>query len=163
MGEDDPSDGSDSGTGSRSRSRYTDLSYARLLTSYEAYELAELARAAVPIGAHEPGPGGTPAAAGAVLADAVRALTAAHRLVEAAVVYERLGGTDPRLIGALLDLPPHTAASWWRPLTRTAPLEAALDLDDWVLRHEDGDDLDTAPVSGGLVRRAPQIRGEDRP
>lgn len=72
---------------------YTAPSYARLRTSYEAYELAELARAAVPIAAHEQHPDdGTPVTAGAVLADAVRILTAAHRLVEAAVVYERLGG-----------------------------------------------------------------------
>jgi len=34
------------------------------------------------------------------------------------------------------------------------PLETALDLDDWVLRHADGDgDLGTAPVSGGLARQ----------
>jgi hypothetical protein len=33
------------------------------------------------------------------------------------------------------------------------PLEAARDLDDWVLRHDDGDSpLGAAPVSGGLTR-----------
>lgn len=44
--------------------------------------------------------------------------------------------------------------SWWRASMAREPLEAALDLDDWVLRHRDGDtELGTAPVSGGLPRR----------
>lgn len=176
---------------------YTAASYARLLASYEAYELAELARGAVPIAEHDPiaeheqRPGGTSAAPGAVLADAVRVLTAAHRLLEAAVVCERLGGADWRLIATVLRLTPHTArerfaaaesrfrarlrrteaeedppeAPWWHALTRAAPLEAALDLDDWVLRHEDGDGegLGSAPVSRGLARRDPGRHGEGPP
>ncbi|MFE2673179.1 hypothetical protein [Streptomyces hygroscopicus] len=44
------------------------------------------------------------------------------------------------------------------------PLETALDLDDWVLRHEDGNnDLGTAPVSGGLTRENPQQHTDKPP
>ncbi|GAA3098374.1 hypothetical protein ACFQ0X_07570 [Streptomyces rectiviolaceus] len=44
-------------------------------------------------------------------------------------------------------------AGWWRAYTAGNPLEAARDLDDWVLRHADGDgDLGPAPVSGGLAQ-----------
>lgn len=35
---------------------------------------------------------------------------------------------------------------WWRQ----HPEEAAEDLDDWVIRHQDGDDPGPAPVSGRL-------------
>lgn len=158
---------------------YTDTARARLVLAYEAYELAELARAAVPVGEHELRPDGTTGAPGSVLAEAARVLTAAHRFLEAAVVYERLRGADWRLIGALLNLPPHTAsdrfttavggapgeARWWQIHVARHPREAALDLDDWVLRHEDGDgaDLGTAPVSGGLARRNPRRRDGDAP
>lgn len=158
---------------------YTDTSQARLVMAYEAYELAELARAAVPVGEHELRPDGTTGAPGSVLADADRILTAAHRFLEAAVVYERLGGADWRLIGALLNLPPQTArdrfataadraageARWWQTHVVRHPRDAALDLDDWVLRHEDGEgaDLGTAPVSGGLVHGNHRRRDGDSP
>ncbi|MEU5952574.1 hypothetical protein [Streptomyces sp. NPDC047525] len=47
------------------------------------------------------------------------------------------------------------AGPWWRAYTVGNPLEAARDLDDWVLRHEDGDaDLGPAPVSGGLAAQS---------
>ncbi|MEU1275932.1 hypothetical protein [Streptomyces sp. NPDC005799] len=112
-----------------------------------------------------------------MLADAARVLAAAQRFLEAAAVFERMGGADWQLIGAILDVSPHTArvcfavseaafreelfspegtrsggaaeeASRLRAHMAREPLETALDLDDWVLRHEDGDsDLGTAPVS----------------
>ena len=41
---------------------------------------------------------------------------------------------------------------WWRAHIVREPREAAADLDDWVLRHEDGDGHGAAPVSGGLER-----------
>lgn len=49
----------------------------------------------------------------------------------------------------------HDGTGWWRAYTAGNPLEAARDLDDWVLRHGDGDgdgggDLGPTPVSGGL-------------
>ncbi|MFE9610914.1 hypothetical protein [Streptomyces sp. NPDC006012] len=150
--------------------------------AYEACELAELARAAVPIGEHELNPDGTTRAPGIVLADAARVLTAALRFFEAAAVFERVGGADWHVIGDILNVSPHTArvrfamseaafreellspegtqsgtaseVSSLRAHMTREPLETALDLDDWVLRHQDGDsDLGTAPVSAGLVQR----------
>lgn len=143
---------------------YTDTSQARLVMAYEAYELAELARPAVPVGEHELRPDGATGAPGSVLADADRILTAAHRFLEAAVVYERLGGAEWRLIGALLNLPPQTArdrfatavdrapgeARWWQTHVARHPREAALD-------------LGAAPVSGGLVHRKSRRADGDSP
>lgn len=174
---------------------YTDAARARLAMAYEACELADLARGAVPIGEHELRPDGTARSPGSVLADAAHVLRAAHRFFEAAAVSERLGGASWQLIGDLLgvdartararfaaaescfreelrspesdhlerdqpargqperDHAPHDATAWWRAYTAGNPLEAARDLDDWVLRHEDGDgELRAAPVSGGLAR-----------
>ncbi|MEV6589683.1 hypothetical protein [Streptomyces acidicola] len=169
---------------------YTDAARARLVAAYEACELAELARAAVPIGEHELHPDGTVRSQGSVLADAARVLSAAQRFFEAAAVFERLGGANWELIGDVLGVSAHIArarfttaedhfrrallspaeatgptgptgspgslgeVSWWRAYMAREPLEAALDLDDWVLRHQDGDSgLGSAPVSGGLARR----------
>jgi hypothetical protein len=81
---------SDTGTGAP----YTDAARARLVMAYEACELAERARAAVPIGEHEVRPDGTTRSPGAMLADAVRVLAAAQRFFEAAAVFERVGGAD---------------------------------------------------------------------
>lgn len=157
---------------------YTDAARARLVMAYEACELAELARAAVPIGEQELNPDGTSRSPGTVLADAARVLAAAQRFFEAAAVFERMGGADWQLIGDVLQVSAHTARvrfamaeAVFRELLRPEgahaagevgrlraymarePLEVALDLDDWVLRHEDGDsDLGTTPVSGGLAR-----------
>ncbi|MFE2673180.1 hypothetical protein [Streptomyces hygroscopicus] len=85
---------------------YPDAARARLVTSYEACELADLARAAVPIGEHELHPDGTTRTPGAVLAHAARVLAAAQRFLEAAAVFERAGGADWQLIGAVLDMSP---------------------------------------------------------
>ncbi|TDD16562.1 hypothetical protein [Nonomuraea diastatica] len=177
-------------SGAGATAPYTDAARARLVMAYEACELADLARASVPIGEHELNPDGTTRAPGVVLADAARVLAAAQRFFEAAAVFERVGGADWQLIGDVLEVSPRTA---WvrfamfeaafreellsferaRPGGATCevtslrahmarePLETALDLDDWVLRHEDGDsDLGTAPVSGGLVRSDRQRRTE---
>ncbi|MFF3489020.1 hypothetical protein ACFYXC_38120 [Streptomyces sp. NPDC002701] len=172
----------ESGTGAGSSAPYADAARARLVMAYEACELADLARAAVPIGEHELNPDGTIRAPGTVLADAACVLAAAQRFFQAAVVFERVGGADWQLIGDVLHVSPPTArvrfampeavfregllspegarsdraaeVSSLRAHMVREPLETALDLDDWVLRHEDGDsDLGTAPVSGGLVRR----------
>ncbi|QNP72155.1 hypothetical protein IAG44_23900 [Streptomyces roseirectus] len=150
---------------------------ARLAASYEAYVLSDLARAAVPI----PVAAGTP---GALLTEAAGVLAAAHRLLDAAVVHERLAGAGWDLVGAVLGISPRAARVRFalaeaafheqlRPLgaldtARTAqlppyvlqePLEAALDLDDWVLRHTDGDTPGTTPVSGALLRTPRQPEG----
>jgi hypothetical protein len=160
--------------------RYTDAARARLVMAYEACELADLARACVPIGEHELNPEGTSRSPGAVLADAARVVGAAQRFFEAVVVYERMGGADWQVIGNVLGVAARTArvrfttaeaafrellapergsaageADGLRAYMAREPLEVALDLDDWVLRHQDGDShLGTAPVSGSLVRRA---------
>lgn len=168
--------------------RYTQASCARLVMAYEAYELAELARTAVPIGARELTPDGIARSPGSLLADAAHILTAAHRLVEATTVFERLGGTGWQVIGDVLGISARAAQDRfaevtvrfrkhvlspedngcadpgtvsWRQYMAREPLESALDLDDWVLRHEDGDsDLGAAPVSGGLVRMPPERQAE---
>ncbi|MFI5615434.1 hypothetical protein [Amycolatopsis sp. NPDC051903] len=160
---------------------YTDAARARLVMAYAACELADFARFAVPIGEHELNPDGTTRAPGTELAHAARVLALAERFFEAAVVFERVAGADWQTIGDVLQVSPETArVRYTRPEAafrqllspdeaRSSgaagevtslrahlvgqPLEFALDLDDWVLRHRDGDhDLGTAPVSGGLVR-----------
>ncbi|MFB6706013.1 hypothetical protein ACFCW6_15010 [Streptomyces sp. NPDC056333] len=165
--------------GSGTTVSYTDAARARLVMAYEACELADLARASVPIGEHELNPDGANRSPGTVLADAARVVAAAQRFFEAAAVFERMGGADWQVIGDVLGVSARTAqlrfamaetafrellfldrcpaageAGRLRAYMAREPLEVALDLDDWVLRHEDGDsDLGTMPVSGGLVRR----------
>lgn len=172
----------------------TDAARARLAMAYEACELAEAARAAVPIGEHELRPDGTTNAPGSVLSDAAHVLRAAQRFFEAAAVYERLGGASWQVVGDVLgvdaptararftagescfreelraaesvsDTKSSTQTGWWWDYVAGNPLEAARDLDDWVLRHADADrdghggdgrgdgdgGLGTTPVSGGLT------------
>ncbi|MGW0906113.1 hypothetical protein [Streptomyces sp. NPDC002853] len=165
----------------RTRPPFTDTARARLAMAYEACELTEIARAAVPIGEHELRPDGTAHSPGSALSDAAHVLRAAQRFFEAAVVYERFGGASWQVVGDFLGVDAPTArarftaaescfreelrasqsvaathiptrAGWWRDYAADNPLEAARDLDDWVLRHADGDgDIGTTPVSGGLT------------
>jgi hypothetical protein len=93
-------------SGSGATAPYTDAARARLVMAYEACELAELARAAVPIGEHELHPDGTTHAPGAELAHAARVLAPAKRFFDAAAVFERVGGADWQVIGDVL---PETA------------------------------------------------------
>ncbi|MFD0507881.1 hypothetical protein ACFQ0G_44185 [Streptomyces chiangmaiensis] len=86
--------------------------------AYEACELANLARAAVPVGEHELDPDGTTRAPGTVLADAARVLAAAQRFFEAAAVFERVAGADWLLIGKILNVAPtplECTSRWQRP------------------------------------------------
>lgn len=161
---------------------FTDAARARLVTAYEACELADLARAAVPVGERELNPDGSARTPGDVLAHAARVLAAAQRYVQSAAVFERVAGADWQLVGDVLDVTPRTARACFampeaafrealrspegpraggtdaevgalRDHMAREPLETALDLDDWVRHHADGDsDPGTAPVSGGLVR-----------
>jgi hypothetical protein len=154
--------------------------------AYAACELADFARFAVPIGEHELDPDGTTCVPGTALAHAARVLTFAKRFLEAAVMFERVGGADWQVIGGVLGVSPETARARYamsetafrallsdearstgaagevislRAYMVSEPLEFALDLDDWVLRHSDGDtDLGATPVSGGLARRDTQRR-----
>ncbi|MEU3737171.1 hypothetical protein AB0E78_08895 [Streptomyces sp. NPDC032198] len=175
-------------------SPFSDAARARLAMAYEACELAGLARGAVPVGEHELRSDGTPRSPGSVLAGAAHVLKAAQRFFDAAAVCERLGGASWEVIGDVLGVDARTArarftaaeacfreelrspdavpattapdgSGWWRAYTAGNPLEAALDLDDWVLRHEDGSEsrgggdesvLGPAPVSGGLTPHGEQ-------
>jgi hypothetical protein len=129
---------------------YTDTSRARLVLSFEACELSDLARSMVPI--DEPT---------TALADAAAVLVAAHRFLDTAVVVERTGGASWQLIGDVLGLSAAEARdrfagaeahfrqrlqstdSEWRAYLVREPLEAAQDLDEWVGGG--------TPVSGGLT------------
>ncbi|MEU9335054.1 hypothetical protein AB0D49_18070 [Streptomyces sp. NPDC048290] len=153
---------------------YPDAARARLLLSYEACALSDLARAAVPFPPDDLAADGTATAPGAALTDALRILTAAHRLVAAAVVYERAAGTGWPAVADALAVSPDAARAHFVPaetafltdlrspapeppslrahMTRE-PLETAQDLDDW-LRNPAPDapeTLGTTPVSGGLL------------
>ncbi|MEV7284282.1 hypothetical protein AB0O01_06885 [Streptomyces sp. NPDC093252] len=157
-----------------------DAAHARVLMSYAACALSDLARASVPFAPDDLAADGTATAPGAALADALRVLAAAHRLVEATVVFERRAGSDWPFLGDALDLPAHAARTRFAPAEATfvtdlhtprppsspetpplrahmtrEPLETALDLDDWLHHHTDdeGTGLGTAPVSGGLLGR----------
>jgi hypothetical protein len=164
-----------------SAASYSESARARVVMAYEACELSDLARAVVPVGEHELDRDGTICSPGAALIDAVQVLTAARRFLEAAVVFERVGGAGWQTIGGTLGMTAHAARerfetpetrfrqelrspvskdltsstgdlTWWRAHMIGEPLEAALDLDDWVLRHHDGDGVpEVAPVSGCLI------------
>jgi hypothetical protein len=130
---------------------YTDAYRARLVLSFEACELSDLARAMVPIDETT-----------TALADAAEVLVAARRFLDAAVVVERTGGASWQLIGDVLGLSDaeardrfqaaearfrqrlHSTDDGWRTYMVREPLEAAEDLDDWV-------GSGGAPVSGGLT------------
>jgi hypothetical protein len=101
-----------------------DEALARLAVAWQACELSDAARLAV--AADDP----------AALAPAV--LEAARRFSRAVAEL-----TECRE-------PPEAADSWWR----SHPEEAAEDLDDWVIRHQDGEDPGPAPVSARLKQVA---------
>ncbi|MEV6413310.1 hypothetical protein [Kribbella sp. NPDC051718] len=99
----------------------TDDSLARLAIAWEACQLAESARTAVTV-------------QGDLVAQANEVLAAAERY--AAAVHAFTCGQETG-----------TKVHWQLP---EAPEEAAEDLDDWVLRHADGEDPGAAPISGKL-------------
>jgi hypothetical protein len=108
---------------------------ARIASSYEACELAELARLAVP----------TDRSTTEAVADARRILQAAQRFQAAAVMAALSDGIPWPVIADLLTAP-EPDHSTWRTHLLTNPHEAAEDLDDWVLRHAE-EDPGPAPVS----------------
>lgn len=146
---------------------YSPAARARVALSYEACQLAETARRAVPIAPSELNAGGTPASA---LDAATDLLQATARYLEALVVFARLTGADWPQIATHLNLPegltrvryataeprfrtlltsPPTT-DWWRSHLLQDPLEAAQDLDDWLHHHTDHP-LPPTPVSGPLT------------
>jgi hypothetical protein len=120
---------------------------ARVALSYEACQLAETAGAAVPTAVEE-------------LAAARAVLQATDRYVDAVVTVARSRGESwPQIAAALgrsedsIRCVEQPANDWWRTHLLQDPDEAAVDLDDWVGRHLDGDP-GPAPVSGVLRRQA---------
>jgi curli biogenesis system outer membrane secretion channel CsgG len=99
----------------------TEDSLARLAIAWEACQLAESARTAVTV-------------QGDLVAQANEVLAAAERYAAAVHAFTCRQETGARV-------------NWQLP---EAPEEAAEDLDDWVLRHADGEDPGTAPISGKL-------------
>ncbi|WP_112246449.1 hypothetical protein [Kribbella monticola] len=116
---------------------------ARIALSYEACELSELARNAVP----------TTRSTTEAVADAARILQAAQRYLAAAVLAAEADGIAwPEIAELLSSVEP--APSNWRTHLLSDPHEAAEDLDDWVLRHAE-EAPGPAPVSGVLLRQRP--------
>ena len=101
---------------------------ARIALSYEACELSELARAAVP----------TTRSTTEALTDAAQILQATHRYLAATILAAEADGIPWPEIAALLTNP-DPAQSFWRTHLLAHPHEAAEDLDDWVTRHPDQD------------------------
>ncbi|MEV8373739.1 hypothetical protein AB0P21_13420 [Kribbella sp. NPDC056861] len=99
-------------------------SLARLTIAWEACQLAEAARTAVTIEG-----------------DPEELLARAHEVLAAA---ERYAATVHAFTCQQTTAQP---VSWLLP---EAPEEAAADLDEWVLRHQDGEDFSPAPISRRL-------------
>ncbi|WP_433016841.1 hypothetical protein [Kribbella sp. CA-294648] len=98
-------------------------SLARLAIAWEACQLSEAARAAVRIDG-EPDE---------LLARANEVLQAAERYAATVHAFTSHQTTERQF-------------TWWH----NNPEEAAADLDDWLLRHQDGENLDPAPISSQL-------------
>ncbi|RSN05958.1 hypothetical protein DMC63_37745 [Streptomyces sp. WAC 05977] len=158
------------------------------MLSAEAAEMADYLRGFVTIGEHELREDGSAPSAGSVVGEANRLPGMARRVLEAAVVYARLGKVTWEEVGGALDVTRQSAQERfdevvdefreallspeypdytgkfgqlrWRlhPAARE-PEATAQDLDEWVRRHRDPDDVvdepEVAPVSGGLTRMDP--------
>jgi len=151
---------------------FTEATRARLVLAAEAAEMADYLQGFVSIGEHELRADGSAPLAGSVVDEANRLPGMARRVLEAAVVYARLGKLTWEEVGAALDVtrqsaqerfdetvdgfraellspenPGYTGAFGeirWRlhPAARE-PDTTARDLDDWVRRHRDPrDDID---------------------
>jgi hypothetical protein len=83
---------------------YTDATRARMVMAAEARELSNMARAFVPIVEYELAADGTAMSDGMWVGDATRLVAAAHRVLEAVVVFERLGGTSWQRLADMLDM-----------------------------------------------------------
>jgi hypothetical protein len=105
---------------------------ARLAVAWEACQLSEAARSVV--------------AADDPVALAAGVIESAQRFTRAVSELAEQQGTTWK--------PPTEAAdTWWRANLRDHAEETARDLDDWVLRHQDGEHTGPAPVSARLHLR----------
>ncbi|NEA31486.1 hypothetical protein [Streptomyces sp. SID13031] len=100
-------------------------SLARLAIAWEACQLAETARTAVTLD-------------GDLMAQAQVVLQAAERYAAAVHAF-----TSREAAGSV--------PGCWGGSLREYAEEAAADLDDWVIRHSDGDDPGPVPISGRLA------------
>jgi hypothetical protein len=108
---------------------------ARIALSYEACELAELARRAVP----------TDRSTTEAVVEAGRILQAAQRFLTATILAAQADGIPwPEIADLLTSAEPDH--STWRTHLLRDPHEAAEDLDDWVIRHAE-EPTGPAPVS----------------
>lgn len=160
---------------------FTEATRARMVLSAEAAELADAARAFVPIGEHELRPDGSSTSLGRWVAEAGAAVAAAQRVLDAAAVYSRVAGASWSSIGAELQVARQTVQERFEPKVtqfREAlhlpenpdytgefgqirwrlhaaaldPEEAARLLDDWLREHH-------APDAAAELGEAPVSGG----
>ena len=156
----------------------TEASRARVALSAEAARVSDAAAAFVPVHPGEMDPSG---AAGAVstewVAEADVLLSAARRLLEAAVVFAKVGGRSWAQVGSALGVTAQSAQERFKPAVREFvdsgveqsaaatgtgfgdPEAVARELDGWVSarpREVGGPDPGAAAVSGQLARMTPQ-------
>lgn len=94
---------------------FTEATRARAVLSAEAADLADVARAFVPIGERELRPDGSSTSLGSWVAEAAATAAAAQRVLDAAVVYERLAGATWSSIAAQLEVARQTAQERFEP------------------------------------------------
>src|SRR5438067_671595 len=95
---------------------WTTATRARMVVASEAAELADRAGGFVPVVEHNLAADGSILYPGMTLEDARGLATAAKRFLEHVVVYERLGGTNWKRIGDVLDLTEEAARERFEPL-----------------------------------------------
>uniref|UniRef100_UPI003F496DC9 hypothetical protein n=1 Tax=Amycolatopsis sp. CA-293810 TaxID=3239926 RepID=UPI003F496DC9 len=158
-------------------SPFTEATRARLVLAAEAAEMADYLRGFVGISEHELRADGSAPLAGSVVDEANRLPGMARRVLEAAVVYARLGKLTWEEVGAALDVTRQSAQERfdeavdrfrtellspenpgytgefgqirWRlhPAARE-PEQTARDLDDWIRTHRDHhEDVDEPEVA----------------
>lgn len=140
--------------------------------AWDACVVADIARDVIVENANRRRDSGI-APAGSLVAHAAHLMAAARRHLDAAVVHERLRGSSWEEIAGVLNAPAvvvetrfspvetrfHDSVSgkdpnadevlvgdaWWRTYPLLHPEEAALDVDDWVARHDDSGSAHGSP------------------
>ena len=168
-------------TGGERLPPWTEATRARLVLSAEAAEMADYLQGFVSIGEHELREDGSAPGAGSVVDEANRLSAMTRRVLEAAVVYARLGRLTWDEVGNALDVRRQSAQERfdeavdrfreellspenpgytgklgelrWRlhPAARE-PEATAQDLDEWVRRHRDPDDAVDEPEVAPVSR-----------
>jgi uncharacterized protein YoaH (UPF0181 family) len=105
---------------------WTDATRARMVMAAEARELSDMARGFVPVVEYELCADGTAMSDGMWVGDATRLVAAAHRVLEAVVVFERLGGTSWRRLADMLDMSKQAVHERFSPAEARFQQELAL-------------------------------------